>query len=82
MKLTMLRNLLVAVAAAISHRVSKGATLGKMVIRRLVGSPRTGRRQTSYHELDGLAGSWALKEADAFDLALREQRTVDPKAWR
>jgi hypothetical protein len=79
----MLRDLLMALAAAINHRVRKEVTLSKAVISRLRESLSAWRGQTSpYHELDSLAGSWARDEADAFDLALREQRTVDPNAWR
>jgi hypothetical protein len=80
-KLTIVRYALMAVAAAIGHRVRDGATRGRVVISSLKRSLRTGRHQTSYHELAGLAGCWTREEADAFDLALREQRMIDPKAW-
>lgn len=79
--LTVIRDLLMAVAAAIGYRVRRGAALGGAIISRLKGSP-TGARQASYHELDRLAGSWTREEADAFDLALHEQRTVNPNASR
>jgi hypothetical protein len=79
-KPTIVRYALMAVAAAIGHRVREGATRGRVAISCLKRSLRTGRHQTSYHELAGLAGCWTREEADAIDLALREQRMVDPKA--
>lgn len=35
-----------------------------------------------YHDLDALAGSWTKAEADAFDKALKAQRTIDPDPWK
>jgi len=35
-----------------------------------------------YHDLDWMVGSWTKEEADEFDGALAEQRTIDPEIWK
>ena len=35
-----------------------------------------------YHDLDELSGSWAREDAEEFEAALREQRSIDPELWR
>jgi hypothetical protein len=34
-----------------------------------------------YHDLEHLAGSWTVEEADQFDQSLEEQRRIDPALW-
>jgi plasmid stability protein len=80
------RNLPPAVARAIRERaVSDGASMSRAVIS-LLGEA-TGRRPprraaAAQHDLDALAGSWSGRESVAFERALREQRTIDPRPWK
>lgn len=71
-------------ANAVRRRArQKGTSLNKAVIDLLEEGLGVRRRAVSvYHELDSLAGSWVREEAEAFDAALREQRTIDPDLWR
>ena len=34
------------------------------------------------HDFDWMAGTWTAKEANAFDKALAEQRSIDPDVWK
>jgi hypothetical protein len=62
---------------------AQGSSLAATVIRRLrmaMGLDRTGRPMR-YDDLDGLAGTWSVQEADAFDRVLAEQRGIDNELW-
>ena len=79
-----LRNLPPAVASAIRRRaMAKKTSLNKAVISLLEeGLGVRQRAGTAYHDLDDLAGSWVREEAETFEAALREQRTIDRNVWR
>ena len=79
-----LRNLPPAVASAIRRRaMEKKTSLNKAVISLLEeGLGVRQRAATAYHDLDDLAGSWVREEAETFEAALREQRTIDRDVWR
>ena len=34
------------------------------------------------HDLDWMFATWTKEEADEFDKALAEQRTIDPELWK
>ena len=34
------------------------------------------------HDLDWMFGTWTKEQADEFDKALAEQRTIDPELWK
>lgn len=87
MKAVTLRSLPANVAEAIrkeAHR--KGLSLNKAVISLLANRVGVGEkkksRQTRYHDLDDLAGSWSKKEAAEFDKSLAAQRTIDLDLWK
>ena len=86
MKAITVRNLPPAVARAIRERaVRDGASMSRAVIS-LLGEA-TGRKQPRraaalHHDLDALAGSWSREESVAFERALRDQRTIDPRLWK
>ena len=79
-----LRNLPPAVASTIRRRVrEKRMSFNRAVISLLEeGLGLRERAATMYHELDDLGGVWAREEAETFQAALREQRTIDPDVWR
>lgn len=78
-----LRNIPAKLQDAIRQRAgADGLSLNKTVLRMLeeaAGQRTTGRKL--HHDLDHLAGTWSDQEAEAFELALREQRRVDPELW-
>ena len=59
-------------------------SLNKAVVRLLEEATGTSpdRRPAEYHDLDAFFGTWTRKEARAFDEALRDQREIDPEAWK
>lgn len=63
------------------HRLS----LNKTVITLLEEAaclPARSSKKRMYHDLDGLAGQWTIKEASLFEKALAEQRPIDEQQWR
>jgi len=87
MKAVTLRNLPPNVAEAIRKEANrKGMSLNKAVISLLANRvsvrEKKKSRQTRYHDLDDLAGSWSKKEAAEFDKSLAVQRTIDPDLWK
>lgn len=59
-----------------------GLSLNKTVLCMLeeaAGLRQAGREL--HNDLDHLAGSWSEEEADSFDAALVEQRSVDQGQW-
>jgi len=81
-----LRNLPPEVARAVRSKAKQeGLSLNRAVARLLEEAVGGGGRRTEptlHHDLDGLSGTWSEAEADAFDASLRQERQVDPKAWR
>jgi hypothetical protein len=65
----------------------EGASLAQTVIRLLLRA--TGLRDPHghgdaprrHHDLDALAGTWSMEEAEEFDRVLTEQRRIDPDIW-
>ncbi len=87
MKAVTLRSLPPNVAEAIRKEANrKGMSLNKAVISLLANRvsvrEKKKSRQTRYHDLDDLAGSWSKKEAAEFDKSLAVQRTIDPDLWK
>ena len=73
-------------ARAIRERaVREGVSTSRAVIS-LLEEAMDGKRPRVvppvHHDLDALAGTWSRKESVAFERALREQRTVDPRLWK
>lgn len=79
-----LRNLPEPVSRAVRRRAADRKTsLNKAVISLLeeaAGGDTQGVHL--YHDLDALAGKWSVKEAQAFEADLAEQRSLDEEAWR
>lgn len=78
-----LRNIPLEIQEAIQRRASdEGLSFNKTVQRML--EEALGLRRSSralHHDLDHLAGTWSPEEADDFDAALAEQRSIDPELW-
>jgi antitoxin FitA-like protein len=78
-----LRNIPPKLQEVIRTRAGKdGLSLNKTVIQMLeeAAGQRTGSKL--HFDLDDLAGIWSDQEAEAFEVALVEQRQVDPELWR
>lgn len=62
---------------------AEGLSLNKTVLRMLeeAAGQRSVRREV-HNDLDHLAGTWFEEEAEAFEVALAEQRKIDPELWR
>jgi len=62
-----------------------GKSLNRTIIEALEASllnrPKKKERRV-YQDLDWMVGSWTKGEADEFDRALAEQRTIDPELWK
>ena len=87
MKAVTLRSLPPKVAEAIRKEANRqGMSLNKAVISLLANRvsvrEKKKSRQTRYHDLDDLAGSWSKQEATEFDKSLAYQRTIDPDLWK
>ena len=60
----------------------RDTSLNKLVLellRRATGLTKAG---ASSNEFDKFAGTWTQAEYDGFMGSLREQRKIDPKAWK
>jgi len=79
-----LRNLPEPVSRAVRRRAADRKTsLNKAVIGLLEEATGGSTQGTLlYHDLDALAGKWTVKEAEAFEADLAEQRSLDDEAWR
>jgi hypothetical protein len=82
-----LRNLPRGVARAIREKARRERlSLNKAVIGLLEeatgAAPRGPGMPGVNHDLDRFFGAWTEEEADAFDEALREQRSVELEMWR
>jgi hypothetical protein len=81
-----LRNLPPQLARLVERRArERSMSLNKAVISLLEEAAGTGLRpgkKRVYHDLDGLAGKWSVREASAFEAALAEQRGIDQEHWR
>lgn len=79
------RNLPSAVALAVRAKARReGLSLNKAVLKLLEEATGTKARRDAalHHDLDRFFGTWTRQEADAFDKALIEQRSIDPDLWR
>lgn len=85
MKAITLRNLSPELLERIEQESSqRGTSLNKTVIRLLEESllpPAKEEKYSIHHDLDALAGSWTQEEADEFDRALEQQRSIDKEIW-
>ena len=62
-----------------------GKSLNRTIIEALEESllNRSKRKEPHLnHDLDWMFGTWTKQEADEFDKALAEQRTIDPELWK
>ena len=85
MKVVTLRNLSPDLTRRIRQRAEeRGTSITKAVIglleERLGLSPV--RQSHRDDDLKALAGSWSHEQADAFDQALSDQRSVDADLWK
>lgn len=84
MKAITLRNIPPGLVRLIQRRAREQRTsINRAVIEILEERSGKGRqkRETRYHDLDPLAGSWSKEEAAAFDRELRRLRLVDADLW-
>ncbi len=86
MKAVTLRNIPTELVRVIERRARQsGKSLNRTIIEALEASllnrPKKKERRV-YHDLDWMVGSWTKGEADEFDRALAEQRTIDPELWK
>ncbi len=86
MKATTVRNFPPEVARAVRERAATGRISSNRAIIELletaIGRRRPKRPQDGHHDLDQLAGTWTKEEAARFEVALREQRAIDPELWK
>jgi hypothetical protein len=86
MKAITVRNISRALAKEIDRRARSGRmSMSQTVVALLEEATGLGQRKperTQHHDLDELAGSWSREEADVFDRALAEQRTIDRELWK
>lgn len=64
---------------------SKNLSLNKTIVEMLkkaVGVAAPSAERFVYHDLDDLAGTWSVAEADEFDGYLAEQRQIDQDLWK
>jgi hypothetical protein len=85
MKAITLRNLPPELVERIEQEsAQRGTSLNKTVIRLLEEAllrAATEQKHPVHHDLDSLAGSWSQQEADEFDQALGQQRSIDKELW-
>jgi hypothetical protein len=83
MKAVTLRNIPPELVRLIERRSRQtGKSLNRTIIEALEESllNRSKRKERRLnHDLDWMVGSWTKEEADEFDRALAEQRTIDPE---
>ena len=78
-----LRNLSPKLQELIRRRAdAEGLSLNKTVLRMLEEVAGQRPRQQLHHDLDHLAGRWSEEESAAFEVALAEQRRIDPDLWK
>jgi hypothetical protein len=86
MKAITVRNMSRALAKEIDRRArAERTSLSRTVVELLEEATGIKHRKPArvlHDDLDDLAGSWSGEEADAFDRALAEQRTIDPELWK
>lgn len=86
MKPITLRNMPSRVAQAVrkrakQHRTSLNRAVIDLLDEAIAGKPGLQGR-VDRRDLDHLAGTWSKDEAEDFDRALAEQRSIDPALWR
>ncbi len=86
MKAITIRNIPPKVARAIRLKAQREhVSLNKAVISLLqerLGAGNGDAAPIRHHDLDFMLGSWTKEEADEFDQALADQRTIDPELWK
>jgi len=63
----------------------KGLSVNKVILSLLekgAGYNKAKGPQTIYTDLDYLAGSWSLEEAQEIERYLRDQRQIDEELWK
>ncbi|MCL4415273.1 MAG: hypothetical protein M1371_09795 [Actinobacteria bacterium] len=63
----------------------KGLSLNKVLMSLLEkgsGLSRIKRSQVIYSDLDHLAGSWSLEEAQEIEKYIKDQRKIDEDMWK
>ena len=84
MNVITLSNIPLNVQEAILRRAeSEGLSLDRAVLRLLEeATVRPSNSRKLHDDLNHLAGTWSVEEADAFDRALAKQRGIEPEVWR
>jgi hypothetical protein len=87
MKAITVRNLPSEVAKAIERKArAERASLNRVVTTLLIeatGLQKEVRgKKKLKHDLDRFAGKWSRQDAEAFDAALKGQRSVDARDWK
>lgn len=85
MKAITLRNLPPDLAITLEKEAAAtGRSLNKTVIHLLekaTGLSGLPPKQSRFHDLDDLAGSWSGKQTREFDQNLQDLRQIDPDLW-
>ncbi len=86
MKAVTLRNIPPELARVVERRSRQtGRSLNRTILEALEESllHRSKKKDLRLnHDLDWMFGTWTKEEADKFDKALAEQRTIDPELWK
>jgi hypothetical protein len=86
MKAITVRNLPPRIAKEIRERAQRDrSSLNGTVIRMLeerLGEAAPGEKKKKRRDLSFLRGTWTKKEADEFNRALAQQRTIDKELWK
>lgn len=86
MKAVTLRNIPAELVRVIERRSRQtGKSLNRTIIEALEESLLNRSKKKGLHlnhDLDWMSGTWTKQEADEFDRALAEQRTIDPELWK
>jgi hypothetical protein len=86
MKAITVRNLPPHVARELRERAKRDhSSLNGTVIRMLeerLGASTPQEKKTKRRDLSFLCGTWTKKEADEFNRALAQQRTIDKDLWK
>ena len=56
----------------------RGISVNRLILETLQREQAGGE---TFHDLDGLAGTWSKEEADAFDAAVAPFSEIDPELW-
>ena len=61
-----------------------GESINKVVLQLLNSAFGIGKNEVfpTYHDLDGLAGTWTQKDEDNFNQNIRELNEIDKELWK